>query len=194
MSGMKLLNTATDWKLHVSKFVKSNSLQDAAIDWNSQAPKSYPCLVATVLLSNCNVRSCIVYVAEAQKLVQAFDQMPRAVNARGNSIKLKTDKQPEAVSASGTESAPGHKKSYVVADLDDFHKHTAAMLMSIMQELTAIGISTEPRFEAAIAQNLARVDQFAASDRDSRTLSPNIGDRAILPKLYPPKTDEAEGD
>lgn len=191
--GMTLLRSSTDWRAYTVKFAKTNKLVGDLIDWDSQAPQEYPCLVATVLVeslvSSYGVKSCIIYVKDAQMLVEAYEQMPRAVDAKGKPIKLQTHKPVETVSASGAEP---DKKSYLVADLDDFHKHTAAMLMAIIQELTAIGISTEPRFEAAIAQNLALVDQFAASDREAKRLAKVTGERSVLTRLYPPKLNDED--
>ncbi len=160
MAGMTLLRNAEDWnsyKLKTERDNQSNTTQSdiGNINWGT-GPAQYPCLVASTMAAPMRAISCYVYLGDAQTLAAA------------SNLKI--------VPATPADRQDNHTTH-------DFEKHVAAMLMTIADELAAVGITNPKRFEDSFAKHLQIVDQYHEADKEAINTSESAS--GVMRKLYP---------
>lgn len=139
MAGFALIRNESEWQVYTRSCETENDIVPDSANFGS-GPRQYPCIAASVLLENNFFGTCYFYLKDAAALVRACGYDVIGVPA------------PEA------NEVPGHTSK-------EFEKHVSAMLMAIVHEMMSVRITHEERFEAVLAEMLAKVDQFHAENK-----------------------------
>jgi len=162
MPGMALVKTPADWQTYQLSMAQQHNVHPNMVEWGS-GPRQFPCLVATRMLSDeRRFLSCYVYPHEALSLVEA---------AQASQVLAGTGMAAQSVEVQGGPTQ------------EDFNKHTAAMLMAVVEELESMSVTSRERFEAALTRCLARVDQYHADDKTK--LKADLSEGTVLKQLFP---------
>lgn len=158
MAGMTLLRSPAEWARYTQQMATDNGVPPNQVSWGA-GPQQYPCLVASTMPSPMRVISCYVYLDDAQNL------------ARAAGLRMIQEVQLAQPQVAGHTSA-------------DFEKHTAAVLMAMVEELVEIGALKKDRFEAALNRHLANVDQYHEADK-AKAMKDAGQAGTILERLFP---------
>lgn len=159
MSRFALLRNAAEYQAYIKAFIaEQRDAPEERIDCGP-APAGYPCLAASTWISVTlrKVRSCYVYLSDAQQLLEATKQ-----------------------TKSDTAAVPGN-------DYIESLKSLSAHILALYREMASVGATNEERYEKAYLQSLTLVDQYHAANRDEARLLRNKNPEAapVLFKLFP---------
>ena len=166
MSSLTLIENSHGWLLYTQRLCVENQLLPVSVSFGS-GPLKYPCLVASTKLNphTNTFTSCYVYEEDARYLLQALLPAPEPVS-------------PPAPPVSQATAPP------ISPQQEAFNKHISAMLLTLTEECVSMSVTNEARFSTKLAKNLARVDQYAAEQRDlPRSDRTEAG--IVLPTLFP---------
>ena len=148
-SAATIIRSVSEWQVYCCGLAQQHGLQANQVAWGS-GPQAYPCLVASIRVSDLKFSTCYIYAHDAEKLIKATDASLAPTLCATAPVAPPAPQQP--VSA---------EQANLLYKL-----HMTALMFTIISEMETVSITGRERFEQAFTRNLAMVEQFHAGQRD----------------------------
>lgn len=162
---MQIVQDYNEYAACLSKFMQTTPNNLNLV--KPSPPKMYPCVVAFALSQPVRIMACYFYPSDALRLLSVATL--KAVNP---AFPLPTATASPSGPASPVDPEPSYEPPMRSnkEQVKEYQKHISAMLLTLVQELVDVGITSQERFETKMQANLAQVDQKYAENLDLHSL------------------------